>query len=193
MSSTMPLRERKKHATKLALANAALELADTNGLAQLRIEDIADRAGVSMRTFRNYFSSKEAALVWLLTHNYDLVVDALEKDRADKDLFHALAEACATLYPTDPDRDWVKRMRMLKTEPALAAERYRGDAMALETLADQIAEWAKARHDATIYPHFAAEVTQAALRAAIDYWLDEPDTPPLRKVVRDFISRIRIS
>ena len=84
MSSIITLRERKKDATKTALADAALDLADKYGLAQLRIEDIADQAGVSLRTFRNYFPNKEAAVVGLLTHNYDLVVKAL-RDRPESE------------------------------------------------------------------------------------------------------------
>lgn len=191
MSSTIALRERKKDATKSALAEAALDLADKHGLAQLRIEDIAERAGVSLRTFRNYFPNKEAAVVGLLTHNYDLVVEALRERPEDEELWSALAHACSALYPSDPDRGWVRRMRLLKAEPALAAEKYRSDAMALEALAQQISR-RKVESGYYVYPRFAAEVTQAALRAAIDYWLDTADTPPLSQVVRDFISRIRI-
>lgn len=192
MSSTIPLRERKKDATKAALANAALELADRHGLAQLRIEDIAEQAGVSLRTFRNYFPNKEAAVVGLLTHNYDLVVEALRERPSNEELWSSLAHSCAALYPTDPDRAWVKRMRLLKAEPALAAEKYRSDAAALEALADQIGRRRTSGSEPDVYPRFAAEVTQAALRAAIDYWLDTRNAPPLREVVWDFISRIRI-
>lgn len=191
MSSPIALRERKKDATKAALANAALELADKHGLAQLRIEDIAEQAGVSLRTFRNYFPSKEAAVVGLLTHNFDLVVEALGERPEEEDLWMALAHACAALYPRDPDRAWARRMRLLRAEPALAAEKYRSDAMAIEALAQQISK-RKAESGFGGYPRFAAEITQAALRAAIDYWLDTPDTPSLSEVVRDFISRIHI-
>ena len=193
MSSTIPLRERKKDATKAALTNAALDLADKHGLACLRIEDIAEKAGVSLRTFRNYFPNKEAAVVGLLTHNYDLVVEALRDRPDDEELWVALAHACKALYPTDPDRAWVRRMRLLKTEPALAAEKYRSDAMALDALAEQIGKRSEDGPGSYVFARFAAEVTQGALRAAIDYWLDTPQTPPLRQVVWDFISRISIN
>lgn len=193
MSSTVPLRKRKKDATKAALANAALDIADRHGLSQLRIEDIAEQAGVSLRTFRNYFASKEAAVVWLLTHNYDLVVDALRKRPADEELWVALAHACKALYPVDPDRSWVRRMRLMRAEPALAAEKYRSDATGLDALADQVAKRREVASQSGVYPRLAAEITLAALRAAIDYWLDTPGAPPLRQVVWDFISRIRIT
>lgn len=191
MSSTPALRARKKIATRLALANAALELADRNGLSQLRIEDIADHAGVSLRTFRNYYPNKEAAVVGLLTHNYDLVVQALCQRPDDEPIWQALANACAALYPEDPDRAWVRRMRLLRTEPALAAEKYRSDSIAFEALEKMIAErLAKSR--CNLFPRLVAEVTQAALRAATDYWLDTPNAPPLNAVVRDFVAGISI-
>lgn len=57
------LRARKKQDTRAALAAATLELAAEHGLAAVTVEQIAARAGVSYRTFFNYFSGKEEALL----------------------------------------------------------------------------------------------------------------------------------
>lgn len=57
------LRERKKRESRRALQIAALELVAEHGLSEVRVEDIAHRAKVSPRTFFNYFTSKEQALV----------------------------------------------------------------------------------------------------------------------------------
>src|SRR5258708_10614065 len=57
------LRERKKLATRRLLRRVALDLVSERGLANVTVEDIAEAADVSPRTFFNCFPSKEAALV----------------------------------------------------------------------------------------------------------------------------------
>ncbi|MEV6641490.1 helix-turn-helix domain-containing protein [Amycolatopsis sp. NPDC051371] len=61
------LRERKKLATREALSVAALRLALERGPGNVRVDDIADAAGVSPRTYNNYFSSREQAIVAAMT------------------------------------------------------------------------------------------------------------------------------
>jgi AcrR family transcriptional regulator len=56
-------RERRKRATLLALRVAAIDLSARRGFSNVTVEDIAGAAGVSVRTFFNYFDSKETALV----------------------------------------------------------------------------------------------------------------------------------
>src|ERR1700733_8082323 len=56
------LRERKKLATRRSLRRVPLDLLPARGFVHVTVEDIAEAANVSPRTFFNYFPSKEAAL-----------------------------------------------------------------------------------------------------------------------------------
>ncbi|WIB77107.1 TetR family transcriptional regulator [Curtobacterium sp. MCPF17_002] len=59
------LRERKKQQTRAAIHGAALELVTGRGLAGVTVEEICSSAGVSPRTFFNYFPSKGNAALGL--------------------------------------------------------------------------------------------------------------------------------
>lgn len=59
------LRERKKVETWTAIHEAAASLALHHGLEQATVEVIAESAGVSSRTFFNYFPTKEDAVLGL--------------------------------------------------------------------------------------------------------------------------------
>lgn len=62
-TGTVPSRrEQNKQATRHAISAAALSALRTKGVGNFTVEDIAEEAGVSRRTFFNYFPSLEAAL-----------------------------------------------------------------------------------------------------------------------------------
>jgi AcrR family transcriptional regulator len=113
------LRERKKQATRKALRDAALRLALECGPDNVRVDDIADAAGVSPRTYNNYFSSREQAIVAAVTAEREARVAAAVAARpATVRLADAVVEAIVEQY-TDPgthDRDV---LLLITTRPAL--------------------------------------------------------------------------
>ncbi len=67
-------------------ALAAFELARERGLANVRVPEIARAAGVSTRTFNNYFASKERAIAWLAGRHAAEMASALQGRPADEPL-----------------------------------------------------------------------------------------------------------
>jgi AcrR family transcriptional regulator len=59
------LRERQKRARREALVDAAQRLVQAHGYDAVTVEEIAAEAGVSTRTFFNYFETKEDAVLGL--------------------------------------------------------------------------------------------------------------------------------
>ena len=97
MTDRPGLRERKKADTRRALSDAALNLAFERGLENVTRDDIASLAGVSLRTFNNYFSGKYEALAYRQTERMRRGVAALRERPADEPLWtsisHVLLEA----------------------------------------------------------------------------------------------------
>lgn len=60
---TLSLRERRRLATAREIQLATLKLAVQHGLESVTTEEIAATAGISTRTFFNYFPNKEAAAI----------------------------------------------------------------------------------------------------------------------------------
>ncbi|ARE42359.1 Transcriptional regulator, TetR family (plasmid) [Rhodovulum sp. P5] len=61
---TLSLRERRRRQTEREIQAATLDLARTEGgLDSVTVEAIAERAGISPRTFFNYYPHKEAAVL----------------------------------------------------------------------------------------------------------------------------------
>jgi AcrR family transcriptional regulator len=93
MDTALGLRERKKLGTRWALSDAALELALERGLENVTREDIATRAGVSLRTFNNYFTGKYEAVAFRQIDRTRQSLAAFRKRPADEPLWSAITAA----------------------------------------------------------------------------------------------------
>ncbi|MBN1321082.1 MAG: TetR family transcriptional regulator [Thermoleophilia bacterium] len=108
------LRERKKAATRLAIEQAAVDIACTQGYEAATAEAISARAEVSLRTFFNYFPSKDLAITGggLIQIGEEEAHRTLED--AGADLLKGIArvvEAC--VVETDPASALMRRRRRL--------------------------------------------------------------------------------
>src|ERR1700754_2837797 len=102
------LRERKKADTRRALSDAALRLAFEQGIDDVTREAIADLAGVSLRTFNNYFTGKYEALAYRQTERLRRGIAVLRERPADEPLWTSLTEAMlAPLEAELGDGPWV--------------------------------------------------------------------------------------
>src|SRR5207245_61893 len=63
---TAPLREVRRQETRKALLQAAEEVLAARGLSEARVEEIAERAGVSVGTIYNYFDARDGLVAALL-------------------------------------------------------------------------------------------------------------------------------
>lgn len=116
------LRERKKRETRRQLHRSAIELVVERGLGGVTAEDIARAAGVSPRTFFNYFPTKEAALTGFPKNLAERVGAALAGRPADEELWPTsrwLAHRLAELSLADEEL-WHARRRLVTARPETA-------------------------------------------------------------------------
>lgn len=76
---TQSLRERKKAETRDRLARAAVELLLEYGAEQATVSEITARAGVSTRTFHNYFARRDDAFLHYIEHYFIQLGEAIEQ------------------------------------------------------------------------------------------------------------------
>lgn len=186
------LRERKKQAMRASLSAIALRLAVERGADQVRVEDIAAEAGVSPRTFNNYFPSKEAAIVGTAADRAELFRAELRSRLPGEPLHEALRHAILVLFPDEPDRAWLTRAHLLRSEPALVGEERKSDAEIERVLAEEIAHRIGADVRSDLYPRLMAATFLAAVHAALQFWLDAPPGTTLRETVRQAVDQLRL-
>ena len=177
------LRERKKLDTRMALSDAALKLAFERGLDSVTREDIATMAGVSLRTFNNYFTGKYEALAYRQAERMRRSITALRASPADKPLWAAITEAVLVPLEEDfrdaqgdenrvPSRDELAEVRKLLMRTEIR------DAVAKELFDEWVAAIAErtgtdAGHD--MYPRLVAATVRAVGDAATEaYVLADP-------------------
>ena len=165
------LRERKKRETRRAINAAALDLVEERGFAAVTTEEIAARAGVSARTFFNYFPSKESAVIGTTAEELESYAGALEEVRDDESSLDALRRILAgMLAPASLDPGLrVRRRRILLGEPALAPALVGNNIRIENSLTAALERRLGLAPAGSLEPRITVAVAIAAVRACIEH------------------------
>jgi AcrR family transcriptional regulator len=169
------LRERKKLETRQALAEAAIRLAIEQGFENVTVEAIAVRAGVSARTFFNYFPSKEDAVLRpdddpiqqtrQLVAAFEAIPLGVAPVRALARAFRPMAERI--------DREaeeWRVRISVIEQDPALVARMFTAREETERLVIDAIAARLNLDPGADFYPALLFQMVGAGFHAATKRW-----------------------
>lgn len=179
MTGSEGLRERKKAETRRALQDAAMRLALEVGPDKVTVDVVADAAGVSPRTFFNYFPSKDDAIIGMpSSDNSPLLADLHARPDGEPPLV-ALREAIrlgTARLRDDPDR-WALRTQLVQRYPDLGA-RFAARMTELEQeLAAEIARRTALDPTNDIYPAVVVGAVMASVRVAITLWREHEPAP----------------
>lgn len=186
---TLGLRERKKRATRDALAAAAVKLAAERGAGNVTVEDIAAAADVSPRTFFNHFATKEEAFVAHDIERAHALLARLREEPLDRPAWPLLTSALGDLLDSgSKDRAEVRSLYAIHTDPAVLAHQQLEYA-AIE--ADLLAELARRLPSGDrMQARLLAGTAVAAMRAAVTTWTEDDQGHTLRRLFDDAVAQL---
>jgi AcrR family transcriptional regulator len=187
--------ERKKQQTRNALSLAAVRLSVERGFDNVLTEDIAAEAGVSPRTFNNYFSSKAEAIAARHLDRGRRVVAELRSRPADEPLWEAISAAVRAVFVTtstgrsSDSPQWRAGVAMMVGHPALHGEFLRASATADGEFAEAVAE-RTGTDPAQMYPQLVARAVGAAILVAIEQWQHADPPAPLEQLLGEALNQL---
>jgi len=148
----------------------ALRLFAENGYAETTVEEIADAAVISTRTFFRYFPSKEDVVIW---DEYDdrperVDEELLANDASAETIRAGIRAALAGLYRRDPDR-LLARLRLAFNVPEVRARFYDEQSKGVELVAATLRRKGRAGSD-DVRVRVLASALLAAVTVALDRW-----------------------
>ncbi|MEU0333400.1 TetR family transcriptional regulator [Streptomyces sp. NPDC006193] len=181
------LRERKKEATRAALSWAAVRLTVERGWSAVRVEDIAAAAGVSPRTYNNYFSSKAEAIAFRYLERSLRLAAELRQGPSGEPLWEAITRAALRQLEPGPEvehmpprsDEWAAGVRVMLAEPALQAEMLRASRIAEKELAAAIADRTGTDPESDLYPRLVAASVMAANNVALELFVQGGTGEPM--------------
>lgn len=166
------LRARKKAATRVALSDAALQLALEHGVDAVTVDAIAEAAGVSTRTFHNYFSSKEEAMLSHGERIAQLWADALRARPADEPIWDAIEVVLLEAFAVADSaiEGAIAAAQVIESSPGLLTRKADLRDWAKTLLCQAIADRTGTDAAADLYPRLVNQVAVGVVDSAVDLW-----------------------
>jgi AcrR family transcriptional regulator len=171
------------------LEQAALDLFVERGFEQTTVAEIAQRAGLTERTFFRYFADKREVLFAGADALRDLLVQAVAQAPGSATPLDAIAGALEAAAPLFAERgDFPRRRQAVITANTELQER---ELIKMATLAAAMAGALRERGTSEPAASLAAEAGIAVFRIAFERWTAEDCEPDLAKLMRESLDELR--
>ena len=190
-------RELNKAATRESIIAAGLSLAMTRGLGGFTAEELADAAGVSRRTFFNYFGSVEEAIAAPTFGFLDRALGKLRERPADEPILESALHVLTGMA----DNDLIEPMAQSFLVAAGHDPLTRFQLQAFDDCADKIGTAIRERHPGLGDDLYVAALAGSIIscgKAALETWMAESggDLSPssltrLRSLLSDAITHLK--
>jgi AcrR family transcriptional regulator len=168
---------------------AAMELFVERGYEQTTVADIAERAGLTRRTFFRYFADKREVLFNGSPRLQQMMVDALMSAPEHATAIEAVAEALrATESFFGDNREFARqRARVISAN----ADLHERELMKFATLSAALAAALRSRGIAEPDASLAGDAGIAVFRVAFVQWVGESEQRSFAQILNDSLARLR--
>jgi AcrR family transcriptional regulator len=171
--------------------NSALELYAKRGYDQTTVAEIAERAGLTERTFFRHFADKREVLFAGSNNLRDLLVSAVQGSPSSAPPMDAVAAGllAAGVVFNEEHRDRSRRRQSIIVANAELRER---EQIKLAALASAIADTLRRRGVPDPAASLTAEAGIAVFRVAFARWVDARNELGWSELVRDSLAELKV-
>jgi AcrR family transcriptional regulator len=172
------------------LVLAAMDLFLERGFEQTTVADIAERAGLTERTFFRHFADKREVLFLGQDDLLALFVTAVASAPADVTPLQAVAVALdAVSADFEPRRDWARqRGRVIAANPALQER----ELIKLARMGDAVAEALRARGVPEPSASLAAQSGITVFHVGFAEWIADDNTREFAQIITDGLAALKV-
>jgi AcrR family transcriptional regulator len=171
------------------LEQAALELYGERGFERTTVAEIAERAGLTERTFYRYFADKREVLFWGSGLLRERLVTALEEAPASLAPLDAVGVALLAVVDVFDERQEFARQRQAVI--AASVELQERERIKLATLASALADALRRRGVTDPSAVLAAETGIAVFKVAFEKWIDGPGDQGLDLAITESLDALK--
>ena len=190
----LTLRQRRRQETHDEIRRVALALVGSRDYEAVTVDLISEQAGVSVRTFFNYFPSKESAMIALPPPIPESAAEEFLSRSGPRDLFVDLAELAVSMFTensSDPG-DFESSIQIVMSVPALATLQ-QGALSERETQFVELIATRLALDPGDQQPAVIAAAFMGAVRVACQRWSRGPDRHPFAEEVRSCVTLLSLT
>jgi AcrR family transcriptional regulator len=171
------------------LQEAALTLYGERGYEETTVAEIAERAGLTKRTFFRYFADKREVLFWgseVLEQQMAAAIEAAPASASALGMIGAALEAAAVRF--EEVREFAgPRHRIIASSPELRER----ELIKASSLAAAMAQALRARGFGDTAAALTAHTGITIVHVAFEQWVNDPSQTPFQQIAKDALAQLR--
>jgi AcrR family transcriptional regulator len=171
------------------LVNAALALFEERGYDETTVAEIAERAGLTKRTFFRYFADKREVLFWGAERIEDLFTEAIQSAPPAAPALDAVALGLEAFGRSLEGQGEVaaRRIRIVRASPELSERQL----IKFASMAEAASGALRSRGVSPDAAVLAAETGMTVFRVAAARWLEDTNAKPLPQLIAEAFAQLR--